>query len=86
MSEFSVLSVPENVEVSGNYPNPFNPSTTIGFGLPEGSFVKITIYSIIGEKIITLADGSYSKGYHEIKWHGTNQAGNSVSNGLYIYE
>ena len=84
--DISFASVPEKLELYGNYPNPFNPSTTIKFGLPEDTHVKITIYSITGQKIITLAYGSYSKGYHELKWNGRNYAGASVSNGIYIYE
>ena len=86
MDAIPIVAVPDNVELTGNYPNPFNPSTTIRFGLPEDGNVKITIYSINGQKVITLAEGSYSKGYHEIKWNGINSTGNSVSNGIYIYE
>ncbi|MBD3223194.1 MAG: T9SS type A sorting domain-containing protein [Caldithrix sp.] len=86
LSNLSDESLPNKVELTGNFPNPFNPFTTIKFGLPEDSPVKITIYSITGQKIITLADGSFSKGYHSIKWYGTNQSGDFVSNGIYIYE
>jgi hypothetical protein len=86
LSEINNQSVPENVELTGNYPNPFNPSTTIKFGLPEETNIKITIYSSTGQKIVALADGIYSKGYHGLVWDGKNQAGNSVSNGIYIYE
>lgn len=85
-SSISLVSVPKNIELTGNYPNPFNPSTIIKFGLPEYGNIKLTIYSISGQKIISLANASYSKGYHEVKWNGKNQAGNSVSNGIYIYE
>ena len=84
--KIELVSVPEQVELTGNYPNPFNPSTTIRFGLPEDSNVKITIYSINGQEVITLANGYFSKGYHEIKWNGKNPSGRLVANGLYITE
>ncbi|MBD3224261.1 MAG: T9SS type A sorting domain-containing protein [Caldithrix sp.] len=77
--------VPETIELSGNYPNPFNPSTTIKFGLPQEAQVKLSIFSITGQKIVTLANGFYNKGYHEIQWDGKNSAGKHVSNGVYIY-
>ncbi len=64
---------PDNVIISSNYPNPFNPSTTIRFDIPKDSYVDLTIYSITGQKIISLADGSFLKGYHEMKWNGKNQ-------------
>lgn len=84
--EISTIAVPNNVELSGNYPNPFNPSTTIRFGLPEDGNVKITIYSINGQEVTTLANRYFSKGYHEIKWDGKNPSGRLVANGLYITE
>jgi hypothetical protein len=85
-NESAIVTVPKQVELTGNYPNPFNPSTTIRFGLPEDGNVKITIYSINGQEVTTLANSYFSKGYHEIKWDGKNQSGKSVSNGVYIYE
>jgi len=86
MDGIHIVAVPEQVELTGNYPNPFNPSTTIRFGLPENRNVKLTIYSSTGQKVINLINGFFSKGYHEIMWDGKNQAGNSVSTGIYIYE
>jgi len=84
--KLSFVAVPEQVELTGNYPNPFNPSTTIRFGLPEDGNVKLTIYSSTGQKVINLINGFFSKGYHEIMWDGKNQAGNFVSTGIYISE
>ncbi|MHB2150321.1 T9SS type A sorting domain-containing protein [Calditrichota bacterium LG25] len=79
-------AVPEQVELTGNYPNPFNPSTTIRFGLPEDSNVKLTIYSSTGQKVINFINGFFSRGYHELMWDGKNRAGNLVSTGIYIFE
>ena len=80
------IAVPENVELNGNFPNPFNPNTTIKFGLPENGHVQLTIYSMNGQKVRTLLDGQVSKGYHQLVWNGTNESGQPVSGGLYIYE
>ena len=84
--KIEIVAVPDQVELTGNYPNPFNPSTTIRFGLAEDGNAKITIYSINGQEVITLVNGYFSKGYHEIRWNGKNPSGRLVANGLYITE
>ncbi|MCD6374554.1 MAG: T9SS type A sorting domain-containing protein, partial [Caldisericaceae bacterium] len=78
--------LPEEAILFANYPNPFNPSTTIRFALPEDSYVRLTIYSITGQKVRTLINGQVSKGYHQIVWDGRNESGQPVSGGLYVYE
>jgi len=72
--------------LSNNYPNPFNPLTTIRFGLPKDSKVTLTIYSTTGEKVTTLVNGRMSAGYHQVQWDGTNAAGTPVASGVYVYE
>ncbi|HAY34477.1 MAG TPA: peptidase S8, partial [Bacteroidetes bacterium] len=62
------------------YPNPFNPSTTIKFGLPKDSKVVLEVYNIIGERVATLINQEMSAGYHNI-----NFKGNELSTGIYIY-
>ncbi|WP_169313632.1 FlgD immunoglobulin-like domain containing protein [Caldithrix abyssi] len=69
-----------------NRPNPFNPTTTIKFGLPEDGHVRLTIYSMSGQKVRTLINGQVSKGYHSILWDGKNESGQAVFGGLYFYE
>jgi hypothetical protein len=65
-----------------NYPNPFNPSTTIEFSLPEDvSSVKLSIYSILGEKIAELVNTSLMAGKYQYQWNAQN-----VATGMYIYE
>ncbi len=81
-----VVQIPEKVELTGNFPNPFNPTTSIKFGLPEDGHVCLTIYAIDGQKVRTLLDGQVSKGYHQVVWDGTNESGQPVSGGLYFYE
>ncbi|HEM48781.1 MAG TPA: T9SS type A sorting domain-containing protein, partial [Caldithrix sp.] len=69
-----------------NYPNPFNPSTTIKFEVADFTDVTVEIYDILGNKINTLFKGKKAVGAHEIVWNGKNSAGVSVSSGLYFYK
>jgi len=82
----SLKSVPEELTLSNNYPNPFNPLTTIRFGLPKDRKVTLTIYSPTGERVATLVDGRLSAGYHQVQWDGTNASGTPVASGVYVYE
>lgn len=68
-----------------NYPNPFNPTTTISFSIPEESNVELSIYNIKGQKIKTLANDRYSIGEHSIIWNGEDASGKKVSSGIYFY-
>ena len=68
-----------------NYPNPFNPVTTLRYDLPEDEMVNITIYDIIGRQVKTLVNGSQTVGYKSIQWNATNNAGQPVSVGVYLY-
>ncbi|MBX2991596.1 MAG: choice-of-anchor D domain-containing protein [Bacteroidetes bacterium] len=77
--------IPESFELSQNYPNPFNPATTIKFGLPTESRVKLTVYNLLGQEIITIADEVRNAGYFLATWDGTNKSGSKVSSGIYFY-
>lgn len=76
--------LPKEYSLSGNYPNPFNPSTTIKYALPEISDVKIEIFDITGRLVKDFVFDSQSAGYKEIVWHGDNNSGMKVSSGIYI--
>ena len=65
--------------------NPFNPSTTIRYDLPEASSVSLIIYDMMGREVATLISGQVDAGYHLMQWDGTNSIGSSVSAGVYIY-
>ncbi len=67
-----------------NYPNPFNPSTTIRFTIPSTSTVRIAIYNMRGQKIRDLGGITYQAGDHEIVWDGRNNRQSTVSSGVYI--
>lgn len=84
ISKYEESLLPEKYSLE-NYPNPFNPSTTIKFGLPEGQNVSIDIYNTIGEKVKTLLNESRGPGFHEVEWNGKDSSGRSVSSGMYLY-
>ncbi|MDD3534030.1 MAG: heparinase II/III family protein [Candidatus Cloacimonetes bacterium] len=75
--------VPTVLELS-NYPNPFNPSTTIAFSLPEESKVRLSIYNIRGQRVRNLIDGDMMRGFHKVIWDGKDNGNSLVSSGLYF--
>lgn len=77
-------TLPEGLAILGNYPNPFNPTTTIEFSLPETGFVDLVIYNIAGQKVRTLLSGQMIPGIHNIVWDGHDESGLPVSTGVYI--
>ncbi|RLC57898.1 MAG: hypothetical protein DRH89_02445 [Candidatus Cloacimonadota bacterium] len=68
-----------------NYPNPFNPSTTISFSILENGIADIMIYNIKGQKVKQLTSDNYSIGHHSIEWDGNDDQGKAVSSGIYYY-
>jgi len=77
-------SLPQKFALEQNFPNPFNPSTTIGYELPENGLVNIAIYDITGRHISTLVSNQQKAGYKSITWNATNDVGSPVSAGLYL--
>jgi hypothetical protein len=68
-----------------NYPNPFNPSTTLTFELPKQMEVELTIFDVLGRKVNTLVKGVQRAGVHQVLWNGADAQGRSVSSGVYFY-
>jgi len=68
-----------------NTPNPFNPTTSIGFALKENSHTSLTIYNSLGQKVRTLLDHPQSVGMHTVMWDGRDDGGRAVSSGVYLY-
>jgi|GEM_PF-2856636 len=77
--------LPGGFSLAANYPNPFNPSTTISFSTPELSNVNITIFNMLGQHVVTLTDGVKPAGTYSIVWNGRNEAGMAVTSGIYFY-
>lgn len=80
-----VGAVPVSFSVSQNYPNPFNPTTEILYTLPRAEKVSIVIYNTLGQKVKTLVSESQTAGYHSVVWDATNDAGQKVGSGMYLY-
>jgi len=78
-------TLPITYNLYNAYPNPFNPVTTLHYNLPEGSYVDIIVYDILGKVVNNLVDGNQSSGYKSVQWNATNNAGQPVSAGLYLY-
>lgn len=68
----------------GNYPNPFNPETTISYSLKEDAKVSIFIYNTKGQKVRSLVNGQIQAGYHTVTWNGKDESGRNVSSGIYF--
>ncbi|NQV30697.1 MAG: T9SS type A sorting domain-containing protein [Candidatus Marinimicrobia bacterium] len=76
--------IPEVYSLSQNFPNPFNPTTKIGFGLPEDAEVSIQIYNLRGQRVVSLMEGPLTAGYRFIKWSGLDERQHQVPSGVYI--
>ena len=79
------LNLPTEFALYENYPNPFNPVTTIRFDVPEISDVNITVYNVLGKQVNSFDLNTMNPGTHHIKWRGIDNAGKPVSSGLYFY-
>jgi hypothetical protein len=73
-------AVPEGMMLSQNFPNPFNPSTTISFTLPEASTISLKVFDVNGREVATVANGSFAAGTHMLVFDAA-----TLPNGLYMY-
>lgn len=85
IESLAIKAVPAEFKLSNNYPNPFNPTTTINYQLPEANQVVITIYNILGKRVRTLVSKKMEAGYYKAKWNGKNESGRTLSSGTYFY-
>jgi hypothetical protein len=79
-AEADAAPLPDRVSLSPNYPNPFNPITNITYGLPEGSFVSLKVYDLLGREVAILIDGYRSAGVHQTAWDASR-----LASGIYLY-
>ena len=77
--------LPKTWALADNYPNPFNPTTTIGFDVPRVADASIVIYNLLGQEVRTLITGTLSPGQHTVVWDGRNNHGMNVQSGVYFY-
>lgn len=85
VSDGEIVTQTVRFELHENYPNPFNPTTTIRFDLPASAKVNLEIYNLKGQRVRTLLTESLAKGSHAIVWNGNDDNGRPVSSGVYLY-
>jgi M6 family metalloprotease-like protein len=78
-------NAPSRFALAANFPNPFNPSTTIQFALPGASAVRLSIYDVLGRNVRLLVDAAFARGTYAVTWDGTDEAGARVPSGVYVY-
>ncbi len=80
----ALSELPTDFALQQNFPNPFNPSTTVGYALPAASDVRIAVYNVLGEQVASLANGVQEAGYYTVQWNGTDNRGHQVTSGVYF--
>ena len=80
-----VQTRPEVFSLANNYPNPFNPATTIKYALPQAADVELTVYNVLGQPVRTLVAEHQSAGRYVVEWDAANDSGHSLSSGMYFY-
>jgi flagellar hook assembly protein FlgD len=82
----SSSNTPKQFVLYPNYPNPFNPVTTLRYELPDDSYVDVTVYDMLGNVVHNLVNANESSGYKSVQWNATNNQGEPVSAGVYLYK
>jgi hypothetical protein len=85
-SSFDKFNEPDSYQLFANYPNPFNPETSISYQIPEAAHVEIKIFNAIGNEISTLINERQNAGYYTAQWDGKDSSGNKVVSGIYLYQ
>jgi hypothetical protein len=85
INESDIINPILTTALYGNYPNPFNPETVIYFALSTDSSVNLDIYNIRGQRIRSLVSGYLRAGEHQVVWNGLDDAGHTMSSGIYLY-
>jgi hypothetical protein len=78
-------TIPRTFDLANNYPNPFNPTTTIRFAVPQAGPISLMVYNVLGQQVRILAQGNISAGYHDVVWDGKDDRGMTVQSGVYFY-
>ena len=78
--------MPATFTLHQNFPNPFNPITSLRYDLPEQAQVTLTIYDLIGREVAQLINTTQDAGYRSVKWDATDMHGKPVSAGVYLYQ
>ena len=84
-ASLSLQTLPAAFSLADNFPNPFNPATTIKYALPQAADVELTVYNVVGQPVRTLVAEHQSAGRYVVEWDATNDSGYSLSSGMYFY-
>ena len=84
-ASLSLQTRPTAFSLADNFPNPFNPATTIQYALPQAADVELTVYNVLGQPVRTLVAEHQSAGRYAVEWDATNDSGHSLSAGMYFY-
>ncbi|MDC0215353.1 T9SS type A sorting domain-containing protein [Candidatus Marinimicrobia bacterium] len=84
--QMKIKAIPDEYALHHNYPNPFNPTTTILYDVPQEGYVSLVIYDLMGREITKLMNGAMDAGYYSMQWNGKNSFGSTVSAGVYFYQ
>jgi len=77
--------IPKEFELQPNYPNPFNPTTRIRYGVPKAAFVRIGVYNALGQLVTELVSAEKVAGYYDVEWDGRTLGGGHAPSGVYFY-
>ena len=80
-----LVPLPVETRLGSNYPNPFNPATTINFSIRDAGNFNLAVYNVMGQKVRTLIDGAIPGGQHSVVWDGKDASGADVATGVYFY-
>ena len=80
-----IRPIPTEFALHNNFPNPFNPVTTINYDIPKEGRVSLIVYDLMGREVTRLTDNFMPAGYHTVRWNARNQFGMEVSAGVYFY-
>ncbi len=80
-----LTQAPNEFKLYANYPNPFNPTTTIAYDLPHSAHVRLTVFDVLGRQVKALKNEPQDAGRHQVKWDATNESGSRVAAGIYFY-
>ena len=78
-------AAPYTFAISQNFPNPFNPVTSITFDVAEMDEISLIVYDLAGKEVATLVSGIYAPGRYMVEWNAVNNAGDGIVSGMYIY-
>jgi hypothetical protein len=81
----NAVKLPGQYELMQNFPNPFHPTTTIRFALPERSAVRLSVFTVLGREVTTLVDGEVDAGYRSVEWKAVDKSGRVLPPGIYLY-